>query len=187
MRRFRLSPAIRRFARDEDGVLSIEAAFSWPLLCAACALMFVMWDGFRARTMTLKGNYVISDMIARNATSVGQSDLDTYNGIFELISASRHATAIRVSVISASLNASTGELEYTLDWSQQSGGIQTATTLADLTDQGGVPDLVNGESVVVVDTFRHWFPMRVFTNFPPQIMSERVVTRPRFAPTITWL
>ena len=184
MRRFR--SLLRRFARSEDGVLSIEAAFAWPLLCAGCAMMFIMWDGFRARTLTLKGNYVISDMLARNSTVVRQSDLETYNDVFELVSASRHATAIRVSVITAGLNATTGELEYTLVWSQQAGGIQPATTVEDIVDQGGVPQLVNGETVAVVDTFRHWFPIRTFTDFQPQIMSERVVTRPRFATTLIW-
>lgn len=179
--------ALRRFGRREDAALSVEAALTWPLLIGACALMLVLWDGFRTRTMTLKANYVVADLVSRQSSAVTQGMIDDYNALFRLISGSRHDTAIRVSVVRAALtdeNDPDSEMVYSLTDSAQSGGIAVATNYEQIADQGGVPPMVHGESLIIVDVFRFWVPIRTFTNLMPQLITERSATRPRFTTTI---
>ena len=174
-----LRRSIQRFLRNEDGVISIEAALCWPLLCAGCAITMIMWSGFEARVLSLRANYTISDLLSRGGET-SSAEIDQLNTVFGMASGSRLPTAIRVSAIGAVEDAD-GNLDYELRWSQASGGIDYADQLVDIMDEGGIPQLVDGESVIVVDTFRRWIPMRFFfSNFGPQILAERVVTRPRF-------
>ncbi|PRY94714.1 hypothetical protein BCF33_0310 [Hasllibacter halocynthiae] len=183
----RMAAAFRRFFRDEDGVLSIEAALTWPLLFMGCALMMVLWDGFSTRTKTLRANYVVADLASRQTERITQGMLDDYNTLFRLVSASRGETAIRVSLVTAELSDPDdpdSELLHSLRWSEQSGGVSGAPSYEAIASDGGVPPMVAGEHLLIVDVFRSWVPIRSFGELAPQLMTERSATRPRFSTTI---
>lgn len=178
--RMTLKRALARFRAEERGTGSVEAVLILPILLWAYVAMFVFFDGFRMQNTNLKAAYTVSDLISRETVEITPAYIDGMNGIFAYLADGVVNPEIRVTMVWWDDPAGV----YRVDWSYATGSKPriTESDLVAATDQ--LPNLVNNERVIVVETWSDYAPgfdvglnEVTFTNF--------IVTSPRFAPKIS--
>jgi len=180
--RDRLASHFGRFARDERGLLSVEAAIMAPLLVFFLMMMYTTFDVFRLNATNSKAAYTIGDLLSRETEPVDQGFIDGMKDIFDYITLGAPASSwIRVSVV----RYDGDDDEFKLLWSQVGG---TATALTDETFpiiEGHIPNMAEEDTVVVVETYMPYtISLKIgWTGFN---LAHTVITRPRFASQLCW-
>lgn len=172
-----LAHQIRRFGKQEDGLVMTEFLIMLPLLVWTFMALFIYWDAFRMINQAQKASYSISDLISR------QSNIDAtfVNGtqtVMEYFVG--NSPAIRVRITSAKYNETTNR--YTVLFSRSPGNRMpqlTNTNVNQTAFRARLPITANQHSVVIVETevsytpgFEVGIPAHTFDNF--------IVTRPRY-------
>lgn len=176
-----ISTARRKFARDEEGTVSIEASLMIPLMFFVILSMFTIFDAFRQYAMHQKAAYTISDMISRETLPLDVDYLTGAHALFDAMTRDPQDSTIRVSV----LRYDSQNDIMKLDWSKTEG---TATPLSnngvrEWTDR--LPTMVHNERILVVETFANYAPP-FNTGLGTREIENFVFTRPRYAPQILW-
>lgn len=177
MRIFR--KALRRFTADTSGQLSVEAALMVPIIVWVYVSTFTYFETFRADSANVKAAYTIGDMLSRETNGVNQAYIDGLNDIFAYMSVAREATWLRVTSVYWDVD----EQAYVLDWSAASGSREPLTDLDPIIDS--IPILGPGDNVVVVETYMRYTP-EFNIGLDPFTYRNVVVTKPRFAPALSW-
>lgn len=185
----RLKLRLRFFAEDCRASLSVETTIIMPLLTWWYVGSFVYFDAFRQQNVNLKAAYTLADMISREGGGggggsdgkVGPEYLDGLNRVFDYLTTSDKPTWIRVTFLD--MDQVTGKYRKLYSKTTKGKPEHTNDTLNARADR--IPLLAPGEKVVLVETFAAYEPFfnvglgaRWFENF--------IVTRPRFAPCISW-
>jgi hypothetical protein len=174
-----LRRTLARFARDNEGSLTLEAVVMFPMLFWAMLSMLVFFDGYRQNGLNVKAAFTIGDMISREVVPITPAYLDGAVNLFDELSRSASAPRMRVSVVY--FRAS--ENKFYRDWSQQRGGVPVLTN-ADLVNmRNRLPTVPDNERLILVETWSNYQPpFNVGIN--QQDLYNFVFTRPRFAPQV---
>ncbi|WP_428687945.1 TadE/TadG family type IV pilus assembly protein [Roseibium sp.] len=172
----------RRFARDEDASMSIETLFAIPLLVWAITATFVFWDAFKTLTISQKATYTVADMLSRETNAIDGNYLTSMHEVFDFLAGDAGDNAIRVTVVTKTVNEDTQAEELKLVWSQGSD-VSAYTDLASIQDR--LPTIAVGEQMIVVESEQEWSP-----GFDVGLGTYRfrkvAIARPRFSPQLVW-
>lgn len=173
-----LSRVFRKFLRDEEGTLLVEAVLVLPFLLWAYISLFVYWDTYRAINTVQKAAYTISDMLSREMVAVNDAYIKGMDKMMEYMIDGDQDAKIRVT----SLTWSELNRRYEVHWSRSADNELpqlTTATLQPLTDH--IPRLADGDYVVLVEVEVDYHPsFNVGIN--DQTLRQFIVTRPRFVP-----
>lgn len=172
----RLSSSIVSFLRERRGVAAIEFAMIAPVLIFLLFGSATLFDGFRTTQIAEKATFTIGDIISRQ-TDVNKDFLDKMFATFNrMIRDNSGSTRFRVTSISRK------DGKFQVDWSY------AAAPQPGMTD-GGIPagilpDIANGDSVVVVETGVTKATLTNLLGFGEAVHNNTAVNRPRFVSAI---
>ncbi len=72
-----------RTAKNEDGIMTVEALIVLPLLFWSIWASYNFFDGYRQSSRNLKATYAIADVISRERSIINGSYVDTLYEIFQ--------------------------------------------------------------------------------------------------------
>ena len=182
--------ALGRFTRDEGASVTVETIFILPLLLWAFIATFTYFDVYRAKSLSLKANYAISDLLSRTGHKI---DMDFLNGtgeVFEYLTQSDASSWVRVSVVYCTEDCATDNRVLKKWWSKATDGKPTFSD-EDIMQhfEPIIPWIAPNEQVIVVETGVHYYPpfnAANFTGIGERDFIDIVMTRPRFAPQLCW-
>ncbi len=174
---------LRRFARNEDGNMSIEALIFVPLILSILGATFSFYDGFRYKSLNTKATYTISDALSRETDPINNAYLDGMVEVMEYLTRSEGPYSIRVTMVRYNGKKD----KYVRDWSKTRGDFSPLENkdLKDIEDQ--LPTLLHNERVIVVETATEYEPPIPVPGFDTtELFYNFAFTRPRFAPKLVW-
>ena len=175
----RIKSNLRRFRREEEGAMVVEAIIMFPTLFAAVIATFVFFDAFRNQSINLKAAYTISEAISRETENITNRYINNTWRLHRFLTNSAALTKLRITLIQYDLDND----EYRVVWSRQKGGVGTLnnSSLATMVSNDEVPVMPDGETLIVVQTWVDYEP-----NFSIGLdafsFENTIFTRPRFAP-----
>ncbi|RVV98643.1 pilus assembly protein [Mesobaculum littorinae] len=171
-----------RFCADTRGTFSIETVLVVPLLFWSVVVSYVFVDAYRMQGQNVRATYTIGDLLSRqDARQLTPAYVRGLGDLHHYLTNGRHDTWIRVTGIRW---RGTVE-EYELMWSEPSSGDHprvTKATLPDLLHQ--VPDLANGDMVILVESWMTFTPLFELAGFGTQEFHHQMSVSPRFAPQL---
>lgn len=175
-----LKSFLRRFGRDESGVLMAEAIIVLPFMLWAYLALFVYWDSYRAINSAQKAAYTISDMLSREMVTLGNNYVPGMRDLMRYLLDNDQTVKIRVT----SVTWSQTNTRFEVDWSRSPDKALpqlTTATIQPLADH--IPAMADGDRVMLVETEVKYHPaFNVGVN--DQVLKQFIVTRPRFIPKI---
>lgn len=175
--------ALRRFARAEEGAVSVETVVMAPVLLATLLTMAVFWDGFRAKNAALKAATTISDAISRETAPIDADYIERMDALYGFLAGARGDTSLRVSVVANALDDG-GDEELELRWSAVAGdGMAEARSAGEIAHH--VPEMAVGDQIILVESETDWTPP-FDTTFAARTFTEVTVSRARFVPQVLW-
>lgn len=180
--------ALRRFGRDEEGNLILEAVLVMPFMLWAYAGLFVYWDAFRSINSVQKAAYTVSDMISREMVTISPAYLEGMDTMIERLIDQDQDVSLRVTSVMCNgqgadqCNDAGGSNE--VHWSVSPGGsMPPLTTTALQAMDARIPDMSDGDYVVIVEVTVGYAPS-FNVGVSDMDIQQFIVTRPRFVPRI---
>lgn len=172
---------LRRLCDDERASISVEAILVVPFLVWAFLGVFTIADGFRTLHSNVVSSYSLADGLSRETEPIDAAYLDGLNRLHRILTRTRGETDVRITVLRQNRSGRMPDIE----WSHAAGTHQPMTNadLSAVIDQ--IPELGDGESVIVLETWNGFTPLTSYLLDPLEFHSL-VVTRPRFAPQLLW-
>ena len=171
----------KRFSKNEDGGLSIEAVLAIPLLVWALTATIVFYDAFKTLHISQKATYTIADMLSREEAEITPDYLTAVYELYDFLSESQGDNALRVSVVTMNEDPVTLAKSLALVCSEGVGGIAGYSDIDAIEDR--IPDMMPGDQLIVVESEQEWSP-----SFAVGLASYRfrevALARPRFAPQL---
>lgn len=171
--KLRLSHRIRRFGREEDGLVMAEFLIMLPLLIWTFMALFVYWDVFRTINDSQKASYAVSDLISRQS----EIDMPFVNGMQTVVEYLSNGADVDVRITSVEWDEDDG---YRVLFSRSPGNAMprhTNATITALADR--IPVMADNETVVIVETRTQYEP-GFEVGLTDQEFNHFVVTRPRY-------
>lgn len=168
--------ALSGFMRDGRGSISVEAVLVLPIVIWAYVAGFVFYDAFRTENTNTKAAYVVADMLSRQMETITPAYLDGLGEVYEYLAQSRHPTRLRVTHVGWDTDAA----RYRIRWSYGTGSAEPLTDAGLDAISDRLPDLVDGETLIVVQTVLDYTPP-VAIGLQPRRMENFIPTRPRYA------
>lgn len=173
---------LRRFRRDEDGVVTVEFLIMFPLVVWTYVAMFVFFDMYRVNTQHQKAAYVISDMLARETENITPTYIDNTKKLFDYLMAVERDNAVRVS----SIKYNSDRERYEVVWSRARGDKQSLTT-TDVSDwDDRLPMVADMDELILVETWYTYKMSFSILELNDINLHSFVYTRPRFAPVLRY-
>ena len=178
------------FFRREDATLSIEAVLVLPFLLWAFAAMYAFFDVYRARSLAMKGNYAVADLLSRETNSIDMAYLNGTEGVYTYLTQGGDSAWIRVTPIRCKKFCDDEDNRVLRrDWSRATDGKHRLTN-GEVNDdyRDVVPMIAKGDRVIMVETFLEYSPPinPVLTGVTARELRDLTITRPRFAPQLCW-
>lgn len=168
------------FLRDTEGSYSIESLLVLPMLIWALLACFSFFDGLRQANVNIKAAHTIGDLLSREGEiSIDPEYMDGIHDVLRFLVQSPTDPRLRVSVV----EFDGSEDAFELVWSRARGGIDALTEIDDLVPH--LPDAAGGRQLIVVET-RTDYEAPFTMGLSDTTLSNLVVIKPRFAPTLTW-
>jgi len=179
----------RHFGRDDTASLSVEAVLILPILLWAFLATFTFFDIYRAKNLSLKANYAVSDLLSRETNAVNTSYLLGLEKVFQYLTQGGDPAWIRVTVVHCSQDCATVDRQLVVDWSHATDQKPQHTSL-DVKNHYDriIPVIASGERLIMVETSTNYSPpfSQSLTGITARQMTDIVMTRPRFAPQLLW-
>jgi hypothetical protein len=177
----RLPKLLRRFIRDTEASLTVELVIMLPVLLWGYVATSVFFDAYNVQSNAAKATYTIADLLSRQREEVDAQFLGEAHDLFDWLLAGNGVSAMRVSSVSYDVE----DEAYDVHWSYSSGGrpLQTDVSIAD--HAGQLPDLPEGDYVIVVETWLDYVPS-FSVGLPSQTFENFTVTAPRFMPKLEY-
>lgn len=174
-----LTSRLRRFCRAEDGTVVVEAVLVLPTLLWVTLAMFVYWDSYRSVNVIQKATYTISDTLSREDREdpIDGAYIDGLREVMNYLLDGDQVAKIRVS----SVTWKTADNDFSVLWSYSPGDQIPAMPvglLADQDYQDKVPNLADGDTVIVVETMVDFSPA-FDVGMNDLVIDEFIATRPR--------
>ncbi|MDP5216636.1 pilus assembly protein [Ruegeria sp. 2205SS24-7] len=170
-----IAPRLKRFSKEENGAISVEALMMLPLLFWAFLAVFTFLDAYRANALNLKAAYTIGDLVSRETEVINNTYIDSMATVFGLMTKPGSESRVRISVVHYDEDTD----GYYLDWSANRGftNAMDDDRLAEIRDR--LPIMPDEERVILVETSNTYVPpFAVGVNITD--MENLVFTRPRF-------
>jgi hypothetical protein len=191
----RIRTSLRRFIKDESGVLLAEALILLPILIWGFLALVVYWDLFRVLNVSQKAAYSIADLLSRQGV-VTEDFIDGQQNILEFLTPGADGSRLRITSFQMNEGPNTpanpvfdGNDSFCLIFSRSSDDLAAPPMVqADLLDQDftdRIPNLDDLESLVLVETWVDYSPDfdTGVLNAAPGVAAETfyqfIVTRPR--------
>lgn len=186
----RLAAPLKRFGHEEKASLSIEALILTPVFFGLLLTMFTLFDVFRARSMSLKANYAVSDLLSRETNPVNAAYLNGLHDIYLYLAPTRTSSWMRVSVVECVDNCRQDDRELRAYWSYSTGtsGALDSDGINTYYDEV-IPVISSGEYIIMVETNLEYsapFDTIDWSGVGDRTLRDLVVTRPRFSPKLDW-
>lgn len=176
----KLRKTLRNFRRDEDGVLMAEAIVVLPLMLWAYLALFVYWDAYRSVNTAQKAAYTISDMVSREMVTLPANYVTGMRDLMRYLVDADQAVSIRVT----SVRYSGVNQRFEVEWSRSPDNVMPQLTTATIVNyKSQIPDMADGDSVVIVETQVEYHPA-FNVGMQDESLRQFIVTRPRFIPKI---
>ncbi|WP_299349718.1 pilus assembly protein [uncultured Shimia sp.] len=171
----------RRFSKETDGTVSVEAVIVLPMLLWAFIAMWVFFDAYKTRSETEKAAFVVSDMLARETGAINETFMVSAKNLFDILADSDSESGLRTSVISYR-----GKRDiYVLEWSNAQGNISALSSSSIAEIATDLPEMVDGETLILVETISTYEPS-LNVGLGDLTMKTFIFARPRFAPQLVW-
>ena len=177
----RLNP-ITRFARSEQGSLSIEAVLVVPILAWAIVATFVFFDAFKTQYISQRATYTVADMLSREEAAVDADYLAALHEMYNYLANGEGDNTLRVTVVERKSDEVTGLPYLDLVWSE---GVNVAEYVNLSVIEDRIPGISVGEQLIVVETEQDWSPA-FGVGLADYKFYEIALARPRFAPKLCW-
>ena len=170
--------------RSEKGS-ALEAVIILPALATIYFGSFVFFDAARTNTLAMKATYTMSDILSRE-DEVDEPFLNGLNSMMAYLVPSHATPKTRVTLITYNDDAPQAN-KYRVGWSYPSPGSNLGKlTQADLdSDTSWIPVMGDDETVVVTESYTLYTPLFNVGWEGPSVFKNIMVTRPRFASTLT--
>lgn len=173
-----LNKFFKRWAKDEEGTVAVEAMLFLPLLFWVYMATFSFFHGYKMEAVGFKANITIADMFSREADYVSPEFVDGAKSLLDFLSTSDDDPELRVTAF----RWNDGDGEYQVAWSQNRGN-QPALTTADLLNElDRLPIMYDNEMAILVETWIDYEPvfdvgvdgrtMNAFTVISPRFVSQ---------------
>jgi Flp pilus assembly pilin Flp len=165
---------LRRFWKDENAAVAMEAVIITPVLAWAFIGSFVVFDAFRTYNTSIKATYAVADILSRQSNTVFPADIEGYTRIFEHMVRNHGDARLRATQIFYDEANDT----FCVEWSYATNGEAKLFT-ANLIDlEGHLPVMADAERILLVETF---IPYRPAFNVGLSLMTfdNFTFTRPR--------
>ena len=180
----------RNFRRDQNGSLSVEAVFAFPLLLWAATATYTFFDAYKAQNASYRANYTISDILSRETESVDSAYLEGLLRVFRFMTYGDAGTTwIRVSVVQCTDDCtSENDRDLEFSWSHGANGARSLTAIDFDHYASKIPLFPIGDKLILVETSLDYTPpfANALVSFPERKLVSHVVTRPRFGPQLLW-
>ncbi|PTQ71283.1 hypothetical protein C8N42_10857 [Celeribacter persicus] len=178
-----LRPFARRFSRDEDGSVALEAIFVGPALIITLMFCYTFFAAFEAKARANKANYTISDYLSRQTDTIDDTFMGGLADLYRFLNNDGDID-MRVSAVKFIVDDE-GDESHELVWSYATGSYTKLTDGSLSQVESRLPLLADGEEVLVVETQRTWTPLfRV--GLPEMAFADIVTTKPRFASQVIY-
>lgn len=174
------------FARDEEGVIAIEAMIIMPMMFWTFMSLFSIFDAFQTYAVNQKAAYTIGDAVSRETQPLDAAYIDGMWKLFDFLALTREPSALRVTSLMYDGN------KYAVDWSQTRGNITQLSSASIGGNAASVsywedrlPVIPTGERLMLVETWDHYDPPFA-TGIEQTVIRNFVYTRPRYAPRVCW-
>lgn len=190
-----MQTSVRRFLKDESGVLLAEALILMPILIWGFLALVVYWDLFRVMNVSQKAAYSIADLLSRQGV-VTEDFIDGQENILQFLTPGADASRVRITSVQMNEGPNTpanpifdGNDNFCLIFSRSSNDVaapplsQSDLLDKDFTDQ--IPNLDDLESVIIVETWVDYSPdfdtgvLIAAPGAPAETFYHFIVTRPR--------
>lgn len=181
--------AVARFARDEDASLSVEAVLVLPILLWAFLATYTYFDVYRAKNLSLKANYAISDLLSRETEAIDMDYLTGAENMFKYLTPGGNDAWVRVTVVYCNDECAEADRELKTDWSRATDGLPTFSDQDVMTHlEPIIPWIASGERVIIVETGIEYDPpfSTKLTGIGSRRFVDIVMTRPREAGQLCW-
>ncbi|MEM8980715.1 MAG: pilus assembly protein [Pseudomonadota bacterium] len=147
----------RKFRKDEDGNLSIEAVFMLPLLFFTILATIVFFDAFRAQYLNQKATYAVADFISRADQAIEPTTINSLFTVLQYLAPTSKEPQMRVSVVCWSDTRD----RYYVSWSEARGGVirHNNATVNSIRDK--LPPVPARNEFILVET---WMPYEPYFN-----------------------
>ena len=170
-----LKRLFKTYLRDTSAAVSMETIIIFPILTWAWIGTFAFFDAYRVYTTSIKATFTIADLLSRQTATVYGYDIEGMARMLESMIRDTDGVEMRVTQI---LRDTSGN--YQVDWSHATGTQAQLFTASLAAVEDRLPDMANGERVVLVESFVDYEPAfnvglndLTFDNF--------TLTRPRYA------
>lgn len=178
----RLRAALRSdFLRREDGTIAIEAMIIMPMMFWTFLALFSIFDTYRMYGIHQKASYTIADAVSRETLPIDSDYIDGVHEMFEYLASSHGQTNMRISQVKYDAD---GDRFYK-DWSVTRGNIQALTHESVVDWKERLPNMVDEERVIIVETVTDFDPP-FNTGLEERTIVNFVFTRPRYAPRVCY-
>lgn len=174
----RLRAQALRLWHDEDGVLTIEFLFFFPVMIWIWIASIAYFDAYRTESNTQKAAMTVADMISREQDNVSDAYLNGAYGLLQFLTPHDPTPLLRISVLRYRTKAATGTSSdrYDVVWSRVRGSSSTApvaamTNTESKTLMAKLPKMGNEDRLILVETatdFTSSFNMGLRTLFAGQ-------------------
>ncbi|MBE2275158.1 MAG: hypothetical protein IAE87_02555 [Rhodobacteraceae bacterium] len=169
-----LKQALRRFRREEDGLVLSEFLILLPLLIWAFMAIFVYFDSFRTINEAQKASYAVADLVSRQKNDVTPTMINGLDDAMTMMMSNPGAVRLRVTSIQY-----TTARTYVVLFSRSPGSTMPPLSAASVRAMATrIPVMAPLDSVVILETEVAFHPLlniglgdKTFRNF--------IVTRPR--------
>lgn len=165
----------KHYLRDTSAAVSFETVIIFPILLWAWVGTFAFFDAYRVYNTSIKATFTVADLISRQTSTVYGYDIEGMARMLDSMIRDTNGVEMRVTQI---LRDTEGN--YRVDWSHGTGTQAELFTASLDALNGRLPDMANGERVVLVESFVDYEPAfnvglndLTFENF--------TLTRPRYA------
>ncbi|MCX7566437.1 hypothetical protein OS189_08795 [Sulfitobacter sp. F26169L] len=185
MYNFQLKSLMRaRFARDEKGSASVEAALMVTAIFVVMVSVLALLDLTRLHGQHQKAAYTIADMVSRETLPIDNAYLTGTHALLNTLTRDPQESTVRVTIVRYDANNKI----FKLDWSKTSGFGQPLTNHQVRNWSDRLPVMLHNERMIVVETRAMYDPpfMMGLGQLGQQTIDQFIFTRPRYSPQVLW-
>ena len=175
-------PRFRRFLQDTEATLTVELVLALPILLWGYLATGVFFDAYNVQSNASKATYTVADLLSRQREEVDAKFLTESRNLFDWLLGNQGTSAIRITSVSFDDVADV----YRVHWSHGTNGKQPQTDATIANFAGQLPDLPDGDYVIVVETW-HDFTPSFSVGIPESTFENFIVTAPRFMPKLEFV
>jgi len=178
-----LAGAATRFLSKEDGVVSIEAIMTFPLLFWSVWTTYSYFDGYRQSASNLKAAYAVADILSREKNTVTDQYITSMYDLQKYMISEGNGLSLRISLVrwdTGDKNTESDDRHY-VEWSCTRGtGLKrwSNETVDQVSDR--IPIMADNATMILVETRHHYVrPFKIGFGSNDFFIDKFIFTQPR--------